>query len=164
MPRYLVERTFPETLAIPVNETGAQVCRTVVTNNTEELVTWVHSYVSQDKTKTFCIYDAPSPEKQPAGRSDYRSVGPGPLFLPLATLRSSPSQFGLSAGPRELALRSDPFTKAFGSDAKPERTLSHISARSTSARVDKRGRTPCSWVGAPEHVERLRGKVSGLTG
>ena len=62
MPRYLVERTFPETLAIPMNETGAEVCRTVVTNNTKELVTWVHSYVSQDKKKTFCIYDAPSPE------------------------------------------------------------------------------------------------------
>ena len=62
MPRYLVERTFPDTLAIPMNEAGAQVCRTVVQNNTEELVTWVHSYVSQDKTKTFCIYDAPSPE------------------------------------------------------------------------------------------------------
>ena len=62
MPRYLVERTFPDTLAIPMNETGAEVCRTVVNNNTEELVTWVHSYVSQDKTKTFCIYDAPSPE------------------------------------------------------------------------------------------------------
>jgi hypothetical protein len=25
-------------------------------------VTWVHSYVSGDKTKTFCVYDAPSPE------------------------------------------------------------------------------------------------------
>jgi hypothetical protein len=62
MPRYLVERTFPETLAIPVNETGAEACRTVVTNNAEELVTWVHSYVSQDKKKTYCIYDAPSPE------------------------------------------------------------------------------------------------------
>jgi Nickel responsive protein SCO4226-like len=62
MPRYLVERTFPDTLAIPVNETGAEVCRTVVNHNTEELVTWVHSYVSQDKKKTFCIYDAPSPE------------------------------------------------------------------------------------------------------
>lgn len=62
MPRYLVERTFPDPLAIPANETGAEVCRTVVKNNTEELVTWVHSYVSQDKTKTFCIYDAPSPE------------------------------------------------------------------------------------------------------
>ena len=22
-------------------------------------VTWVHSYVSEDKTKTFCIYDGP---------------------------------------------------------------------------------------------------------
>jgi hypothetical protein len=25
-------------------------------------VSWVHSYVSDDKTKTFCVYDAPSPE------------------------------------------------------------------------------------------------------
>lgn len=25
-------------------------------------MTWVHSYVSDDKHKTFCIYDGPSPE------------------------------------------------------------------------------------------------------
>ena len=25
-------------------------------------VTWVHSYVNPEKTKTFCIYDGPSPE------------------------------------------------------------------------------------------------------
>ncbi|MFD1731107.1 DUF4242 domain-containing protein [Deinococcus malanensis] len=25
-------------------------------------VTWVHSYVSDDKRKTFCIYDGPTPE------------------------------------------------------------------------------------------------------
>jgi hypothetical protein len=25
-------------------------------------VTWVHSYVTPDKKKTFCIYDAPMPE------------------------------------------------------------------------------------------------------
>jgi hypothetical protein len=25
-------------------------------------VTWVHSYVSADKKKTFCVYDAPAPE------------------------------------------------------------------------------------------------------
>jgi len=62
MPRYLVERTFPETLAIPLNEAGAQVVQTVVTTNAEDLVTWVHSYVTPDKKKTFCIYDAPSPE------------------------------------------------------------------------------------------------------
>jgi hypothetical protein len=62
MPRYLVERTFPGGLAIPMTEEGTSVCRTVVTNNAEDLVTWVHSYVSPDKTKTFCIYDGPSPE------------------------------------------------------------------------------------------------------
>ena len=62
MPRYLVERTFPDPLAIPTTEAGAQVCQTVVKTNAEELVTWVHSYVTPDKKKTFCIYDGPSPE------------------------------------------------------------------------------------------------------
>jgi len=62
MARYLVERTFPDGLAIPVNNDGAQVCLTVVGNNAVDGVTWVHSYVTPDKKKTFCIYDAPSPE------------------------------------------------------------------------------------------------------
>jgi hypothetical protein len=34
----------------------------VVGKNAQEGVTWVHSYVSNDKRKTFCIYDGPSPE------------------------------------------------------------------------------------------------------
>jgi hypothetical protein len=62
MPRYLVERTFPDGLAIPVNDTGAEVCLAVIGNNAQDGVTWVHSYVTGDKRKTFCIYDAPSPE------------------------------------------------------------------------------------------------------
>jgi hypothetical protein len=62
MPRYLVERTFPDTLAIPTNETGAQACLRVVGVNAQEGVTWIHSYVSPDRKKTFCIYDGPSPE------------------------------------------------------------------------------------------------------
>ncbi len=62
MPRYLVERTFTDGLQIPLTEEGATVCRTVVANNTDDLVTWVHSYVTDDKSKTYCIYDAPSPE------------------------------------------------------------------------------------------------------
>jgi hypothetical protein len=41
---------------------GAEVCLTVVGNNLQDNVTWVHSYVTKDKKKTFCIYDAPSPE------------------------------------------------------------------------------------------------------
>jgi hypothetical protein len=62
MPRYMVERTFGEGLHIPSSDAGAAVCSTVVGNNLSHQVTWVHSYVTSDKTKTFCIYDAPSPE------------------------------------------------------------------------------------------------------
>jgi hypothetical protein len=62
MPRYLVERTFPDGLEIPMDDSGAKVCLTVVDNNAQEGVTWVHSYVSDDRQRTFCVYDAPNPE------------------------------------------------------------------------------------------------------
>lgn len=62
MPRYIVERTFPDGLDVPVDADGAAVCLTVVDRNSDEGVTWVHSYVSEDKRKSFCVYDAPSPE------------------------------------------------------------------------------------------------------
>jgi hypothetical protein len=64
MPRYLVERTFPGDLGIPDPA--------VLVGNTDEGVTWMHSYVSEDRRKTFCIYEAPSPEairKPPPGTS-----------------------------------------------------------------------------------------------
>ena len=62
MPRYIVERSFPDGLRIPGNDERAEMCRMAVLNNAEESVTWIHSYVSDDGTKTFCAYDAPSPE------------------------------------------------------------------------------------------------------
>ena len=62
MPRYMVERSFPEGLKIPLNDEGAEMCRTVVMNNAEDNVTWLHSYVSEDGMKSYCAYDAPSPE------------------------------------------------------------------------------------------------------
>ena len=62
MPRYLIERTFPDGFAVPKTDEGAQICLVIVSNNTLEGVTWVHSYVTTDKRKLFCIYDAPSPE------------------------------------------------------------------------------------------------------
>ena len=60
MKRFLVERTFPAGLNIPVNEEGSKMCLAVVSNNAEDNVTWIHSYVTKDKKKTYCIYDAPS--------------------------------------------------------------------------------------------------------
>lgn len=72
MPRYVVERSFPSGLEIPADTQGAQECLAVVDRNAAEGVTWVHSYVSEDRTKTFCVYDAPDPEaiRKSAWRND----------------------------------------------------------------------------------------------
>jgi hypothetical protein len=59
MPRFLVERTFPDGLQIPVTDDGAVVVDKVVAKNAGNGVTWIHSYVSGDKKKTYCIYDGP---------------------------------------------------------------------------------------------------------
>lgn len=60
--RYLVERTFPDGLNIPLDQIGSDMCLAVVSKNAEDNVTWIHSYVTMDKKQTYCIYDAPSPE------------------------------------------------------------------------------------------------------
>lgn len=62
MNRYLIERTFPDGLTIPMTAAGRRACSSVVAVNAAERVTWVHSYVSPDRKKTFCIYDGPSPD------------------------------------------------------------------------------------------------------
>ena len=49
-------------MQIPVTEDGAASCLGVVDRNANIGVTWVHSYVSDDKTRTFCVYDGPDPE------------------------------------------------------------------------------------------------------
>jgi hypothetical protein len=62
MPRYVVQRTFPQGLNVIPNENGAKAMQMIVGRNGENKVTWVHSYVTLDKSRTFCIYDAPNAE------------------------------------------------------------------------------------------------------
>ena len=62
MPRYIVERTFADGLHIPISQDGEAAVRGIVSRNADLGVTWVHSYVSDDKGKTFCVYDGPDPE------------------------------------------------------------------------------------------------------
>jgi hypothetical protein len=62
MPRYLVERTFPDGFRLPTDGEGTQRYFDVVERNAEDGVTWLHSFVSDDATRTFCVYDGPSPE------------------------------------------------------------------------------------------------------
>jgi hypothetical protein len=52
MPRYRVQRTFPQAFEIPVADGGADICRGVIDRNTEEGVTWGHSYVSAARSGT----------------------------------------------------------------------------------------------------------------
>lgn len=62
MPRYIVQRTFTDGLNIPIDAEGAEISRSVVKRNAEVGVTWVHSYVSRDKSVTYCLYDGTDPE------------------------------------------------------------------------------------------------------
>jgi hypothetical protein len=62
MPRYLVERTFTDRLPLTADDAGARAAAGVVAINADDGVTWIHSYVSDDKRSTWCIYDGPSPE------------------------------------------------------------------------------------------------------
>ena len=62
MPRYLVERSFPDGLVIPPGPEGRRIVASMVACNSDRRVTWIHSYVAGDGRKTFCIYEAPNPE------------------------------------------------------------------------------------------------------
>jgi len=62
MPRYLVERTFAERLSHPAGAERAKACDGGIERNELPDVTWVHSYVNEERTKIVSVYDAPSPE------------------------------------------------------------------------------------------------------
>jgi hypothetical protein len=57
MPRFLIERNFAE--AIEVTKEGADQIRQI---NDEEGVKWLFSFLSPDKRKTYCLYEAPNAE------------------------------------------------------------------------------------------------------
>jgi hypothetical protein len=62
MPRFVVERTFPELFPIAPGGEGARQCVELMEHHAAVDVTWVHSYVSDDRRRTYCICDGPTPE------------------------------------------------------------------------------------------------------
>lgn len=58
MPLYMVERTFAEELDL----SGDDV-RLIEEHNADEGVRWVYSFLSADRRRTYCLYEAPSPEE-----------------------------------------------------------------------------------------------------
>ncbi len=57
MPYYIIERSFAEQINPPVE--GAALINEI---NDEEDVRWVFSYLSLDRRKTYCLYEALSVE------------------------------------------------------------------------------------------------------
>jgi hypothetical protein len=57
MPLYVIERHFAEDLDV----TGDDV-KLIDEINADESVRWIFSFLSADKRKTYCLYEAPSPE------------------------------------------------------------------------------------------------------
>src|SRR6186997_162650 len=72
MPRSVVERTLHEGFDVPPGLDGIPSCLEVMGRNADAEVTWLHSYVSDDRGKTFGVYEAPSPEaiRKTAARND----------------------------------------------------------------------------------------------
>jgi len=57
MPRYVIERNFAEQLDL--TKEGVEKVNLI---NDQEGVQWISSFLSADKKKTYCLYDAPNPE------------------------------------------------------------------------------------------------------
>ena len=73
MPRYLIERVFPDGFPIASTERGRADCGRIVARNAVRGVTGLHSYVAADGRRSFCLCEAPSPEaiRRAAGRSHW---------------------------------------------------------------------------------------------
>ena len=57
MPIYMIERAFAEELDIT-----ADAVRLIEEVNADEGVRWLFSFLSADKRRSYCLYEAPSPD------------------------------------------------------------------------------------------------------
>jgi hypothetical protein len=57
MPRYLIERKYAERLEVTRDAATA-----IIRINDEEGVKWLFSFLSADKMRTYCLYEAPNAE------------------------------------------------------------------------------------------------------
>ncbi len=81
MPLYLIERNFAEKLEVSP-EAGAAVKQV----NAEVGVNWLFSFLSADKKKTYCLYEAANPEliREAARRNNL----PSDVIISVSELRA----------------------------------------------------------------------------
>lgn len=57
MPLYVIERTFAEQL-----ELSSDDVRLIEDVNAEEGVSWLFTFLTADKRRSYCLYEAPTPD------------------------------------------------------------------------------------------------------
>ena len=80
MPVYMIERNFAEQIEITKESTD-----NVNAINDEEGVRWLYSFISADKKKTYCLYEAPNPEAILAAAR--RAGVPADVIIPVDEVR-----------------------------------------------------------------------------
>ncbi len=88
MPLFLIERNFAEDVAL--DDAAVSHIRQI---NDEIGIQWLYSFLSADKRKTYCLYEAPNAEaiRAAAGRLEI----PADVIIPVSELR--PDGFGAAA-------------------------------------------------------------------
>jgi Protein of unknown function (DUF4242) len=88
MPLFLIERNFAEEVVL--DDASAANIRHI---NDEIGIQWLYSFLSADKRKTYCLYEAPNAEaiRIAAGRLSI----PADVIIPVSELR--PEQFAGTA-------------------------------------------------------------------
>ena len=84
MALFMIERNFAESL-----NASAATYAAIIEINEQAGVKWLYSFLSADKRKTYCLYEAPSAEaiRIAAGRLEI----PADVIIPVSELR--PDQF-----------------------------------------------------------------------
>ena len=80
MPRYIIERNFAE--AIELSKARADNVRRI---NDDEGVKWLFSFLSADKRKTYCLYEAPNAEAIRAAA--HRANVPADVIIEVSEIR-----------------------------------------------------------------------------
>jgi hypothetical protein len=57
MPLYVIEREFADRLDLTADDV-----RAIDAVNADEGVSWLFSFITADKLRTYCLYEAPSPD------------------------------------------------------------------------------------------------------
>ena len=84
MPLYLIERNWAEKLN-PNREANTAICEV----NSAVGIDWIYSFLSADKKKTYCLYEAPNPE---AIREAARRLNiPADVIIELGASRVTPN-------------------------------------------------------------------------